>query len=145
MHVALFAAGTDDVDVRQAARALVPTRDRAGAADRRERARRRGAGGRLDRRAAIDYVGGALRGIEGWRLSPGHFAERHGLIVIIALGESIVAIGVGAAGLPARRRRARGGRARRRRLRGALVGLLRRGARAGRASGCTRCPGARAT
>jgi low temperature requirement protein LtrA len=27
---------------------------------------------------------------------PGHFAERHGLIVIIALGESIVAIGVGA-------------------------------------------------
>jgi len=44
----------------------------------------------------IDYVGGALRGIEGWRLSPGHFAERYGLIVIIALGESIVAIGVGA-------------------------------------------------
>jgi len=35
-------------------------------------------------------------GAEGWRLVPGHFAERHGLIVIIALGESIVAIGVGA-------------------------------------------------
>jgi low temperature requirement protein LtrA len=32
----------------------------------------------------------------GWRLVPGHFAERHGLIVIVALGESIVAIGVGA-------------------------------------------------
>ena len=32
----------------------------------------------------------------GWRCVPGHFAERHGLIVIIALGESIVAIGVGA-------------------------------------------------
>ncbi len=32
----------------------------------------------------------------GWRLVPGHFAERHGAIVIIALGESIVAIGVGA-------------------------------------------------
>lgn len=29
---------------------------------------------------------------------PGHFAERHGLIVIIALGESIVAIGIGASG-----------------------------------------------
>ena len=29
---------------------------------------------------------------------PGHFAERHGLILIIALGESIVAIGVGAEG-----------------------------------------------
>jgi low temperature requirement protein LtrA len=32
---------------------------------------------------------------EGWTLVPGHFAERHGLIVIIALGESIVAIGAG--------------------------------------------------
>jgi low temperature requirement protein LtrA len=48
---------------------------------------------------AIDYLG-ALRGRgQGWRLSPAHFAERHGLIVIIALGESIVAIGVGAAGV----------------------------------------------
>jgi low temperature requirement protein LtrA len=37
-----------------------------------------------------------LFGGEGWKLSPGHFAERHGLIIIIALGESIVAIGVGA-------------------------------------------------
>jgi len=34
-------------------------------------------------------------GSEGWKLEPGHFAERHGLILIIALGESIVAIGVG--------------------------------------------------
>jgi low temperature requirement protein LtrA len=34
-------------------------------------------------------------GSEGWTLVPGHFAERHGLIVLIALGESIVAIGVG--------------------------------------------------
>ena len=31
----------------------------------------------------------------GWRLMTSHFAERHGLIVIIALGESIVALGVG--------------------------------------------------
>jgi low temperature requirement protein LtrA len=37
-----------------------------------------------------------LFGAEGWKLVPGHFAERHGLILIIALGESIVAIGVGA-------------------------------------------------
>ena len=35
-------------------------------------------------------------GAEGWILVPEHFAERHGLIIIIALGESIVAIGVGA-------------------------------------------------
>jgi low temperature requirement protein LtrA len=40
-----------------------------------------------------------LFGAAHWKLSPSHFAERHGLIVIIALGESIVAIGVGAAGL----------------------------------------------
>jgi low temperature requirement protein LtrA len=44
----------------------------------------------------IDLAGPFLFGVEGWRLEPGHFAERHGLIVIIALGESIVAIGVGA-------------------------------------------------
>jgi low temperature requirement protein LtrA len=35
-------------------------------------------------------------GSEGWKLEPSHFAERYGLIIIIALGESIVAIGVGA-------------------------------------------------
>jgi low temperature requirement protein LtrA len=33
---------------------------------------------------------------EGWQLAPGHFAERHGLVIIVALGESIVALGVGA-------------------------------------------------
>ena len=37
-----------------------------------------------------------LFGAGGWQLQPAHFAERHGLIVLIALGESIVAIGVGA-------------------------------------------------
>ena len=44
----------------------------------------------------LDMGGPFLFGSEGWKLVPGHFAERHGLIVIIALGESIVAIGVGA-------------------------------------------------
>src|SRR5262245_11150527 len=44
----------------------------------------------------LDLGGPYLFGTEGWRLVPGHFAERYGLIVIIALGESIVAIGVGA-------------------------------------------------
>src|SRR5438094_4326866 len=37
--------------------------------------------------------------LRGFRVSPEHFVERFGLIIIIALGESIVAIGVGAAGL----------------------------------------------
>ena len=38
-----------------------------------------------------------VAGTEGWHLSPGHFAERHGLVIIIALGESLVALGVGVA------------------------------------------------
>jgi low temperature requirement protein LtrA len=46
----------------------------------------------------LDFGGPYLFGIEGWQLVPGHFAERHGLIILIALGESIVAIGAGAAG-----------------------------------------------
>jgi low temperature requirement protein LtrA len=45
---------------------------------------------------AIDYGGLALRGVEGWQVEPSHFSERHGLIIIIALGESIVSLGVGA-------------------------------------------------
>jgi low temperature requirement protein LtrA len=44
----------------------------------------------------LDMGGPYFFGAEGWKLVPGHFAERHGLIVIIALGESIVAIGLGA-------------------------------------------------
>jgi low temperature requirement protein LtrA len=44
----------------------------------------------------LDLGGPLLFGIEGWKLVPGHFAERHGGIVIIALGESIVAIGIDA-------------------------------------------------
>jgi low temperature requirement protein LtrA len=50
----------------------------------------------------FDMGGPFLFGAEGWKLVPGHFAERHGAIIIIALGESIVAIGAGAnAGLAA--------------------------------------------
>src|SRR3954451_8763120 len=45
---------------------------------------------------ALDMGGPYFFGSEGWKLVPGHFAERHGLILIIALGESIVAIGIGA-------------------------------------------------
>jgi len=36
----------------------------------------------------------------GFQIGPAHFVERHGLVVIVAIGESIVAIGIGAAGLP---------------------------------------------
>ncbi len=100
MHIGLFAAATEHVDVRQAARALAVTATLAPMLLI--------VGALLDETAqtvlwivvlVIDFAGGGLRGIGGWRLSPGHFAERHSLIVIIALGESIVAIGVGAEGI----------------------------------------------
>ena len=46
---------------------------------------------------AVDYLGPLVVGVgQGWRVAPEHFAERHALIVLIALGESIIAIGVGA-------------------------------------------------
>jgi low temperature requirement protein LtrA len=46
---------------------------------------------------AIDYLGPVVIGVgRGWRVAPEHFSERHGLIILIALGESIIAIGVGA-------------------------------------------------
>jgi low temperature requirement protein LtrA len=40
-----------------------------------------------------------LRGTSGFLIEPAHFVERHGLVVIIAIGESIVAIGFGASTL----------------------------------------------
>jgi low temperature requirement protein LtrA len=46
-------------------------------------------------RLSVSFV----RGVSGFRVHAGHFVERYGLIVIIALGESIVAIGVGDLGV----------------------------------------------
>ena len=37
-------------------------------------------------------------GVEGFEISVPHFVERHGLVVLIAIGESVVAVGVGVAG-----------------------------------------------
>jgi low temperature requirement protein LtrA len=48
---------------------------------------------------AILYLSPLVGHMRGFRVSPEHFVERFGLIIIIALGESIVAIGVGAAGV----------------------------------------------
>jgi low temperature requirement protein LtrA len=41
------------------------------------------------------YVGAGLSGSAGWRVFPSHLAERYGLVLIIALGEAFVAIGIG--------------------------------------------------
>jgi low temperature requirement protein LtrA len=48
---------------------------------------------------ACTYVGAALSGSTGWQLHPSHFAERYGLVLIIALGEAFIAIGIGATGI----------------------------------------------
>lgn len=49
---------------------------------------------------AGDYLWTLFAGTD-WRLnSANHFVERYGLIIIVALGESIVSIGIGVAGLP---------------------------------------------
>lgn len=103
VHLAVYvvAAGDDAGLRRQLARTAVPVAVWAALLV---------AGAFLDEQARLvvwtvalvaDYAGIFAGGVEGWRLNAAaHFAERHGLIIIIALGESIVAIGVGAAGLP---------------------------------------------
>lgn len=50
---------------------------------------------------ALDYILVLLGGVNAWRIhSAAHWAERHALIIIVALGESIVSIGVGVTALP---------------------------------------------
>jgi low temperature requirement protein LtrA len=49
---------------------------------------------------ALEWVTPLVTGIGGFRIAPAHFVERHGLVVIVALGESVVAVGIGAAGRP---------------------------------------------
>jgi low temperature requirement protein LtrA len=45
---------------------------------------------------AVGFVAPIFVDVRAWRLAPAHFVERHGLIVIIAIGESLIAIGLGA-------------------------------------------------
>jgi low temperature requirement protein LtrA len=44
--------------------------------------------------AILDVIAALRAGRTEWRLFPGHFSERHGLFVIIALGEALIAAGV---------------------------------------------------
>jgi low temperature requirement protein LtrA len=100
MHIVLFAQATPNLAVHEAAIRLARTAIPAPALLI--------VAGLLDGPAqaslwavalAIDYGGPLVFGVSGFRVSVTHFAERFALIIIIALGESIVAIGVGAAGL----------------------------------------------
>ncbi len=49
--------------------------------------------------AAMLWVTPWLAGVEGFVIVVSHFVERHALVVIVALGESVVVIGAGVAGL----------------------------------------------
>jgi low temperature requirement protein LtrA len=44
----------------------------------------------------VGFAGPLFIRVSGWRVHPAYFVERHGLIVIIAIGESLAAIGLGA-------------------------------------------------
>jgi low temperature requirement protein LtrA len=99
LHIFIFAEANEDVDARLAIRRLARTALPAPALLI--------GGAFLDRDAqialwtvalAIDFAGPFVFGVRGFRVSAGHFAERFALIVIIALGESIVAIGTGLEG-----------------------------------------------
>lgn len=48
----------------------------------------------------LQFITPSLVGIRGFSIHSGHFVERYGLLMIIALGESIIAVGIGLAELP---------------------------------------------
>ena len=101
LHVLLYALATDDVGVRSAVLRFAPTAVGApilivvaAAFDGWTQA------ALWIVSLSLDYVGPALGRGRGWHVHAAHFAERHGLIMIIALGESIVAIGLTASASP---------------------------------------------
>ncbi|HEU0023529.1 MAG TPA: low temperature requirement protein A [Thermoleophilaceae bacterium] len=99
MHIFLFAEANEDIDTGQAivrlARTAIPAPALLIVAAL--------TGGTLQAilwivALAIDFSGPFVFGVRGFKVSAGHFAERFSLVVIIALGESIVAIGAGLTG-----------------------------------------------
>ncbi len=96
-HILLYAHAPNDVDIRGAVMRFAPTAVLGSALIVAASALDGVAQAALWAVALlIDYSGGLRGGGRGWKVSAGHFAERHGLIVIIALGEVVVASGVGA-------------------------------------------------
>ena len=98
-HIVLYAYAANDADVQEAVRRFAPPVTVAvsllvlasffdGAVQ----------GAIWALAIALDFSAGLVGRGRKWKLHPGHFAERHGLIVIIAFGESIVATGLGAQG-----------------------------------------------
>jgi low temperature requirement protein LtrA len=97
-HIALFAiASRDDRALRQSVIGLaVSTAIAVGILVGASFADGMLQGGLWALALGLDMAGPYFFGSEGWRLVPAHFAERHGLVIILALGESIVVLGIGA-------------------------------------------------
>jgi len=98
MHIALFMlASRDDANLRTSVIGLgISTAIASGLLVGASFADGALQGGLWALALVLDIAGPYFFGAEGWKLAPHHFSERHGLIMIIALGESIVAVGVGA-------------------------------------------------
>jgi low temperature requirement protein LtrA len=95
LHIVVYAYASPSVDIRAAVKGLIPGVSLAsgllvvaGTQDGVVQA------GLWCAALLFDYTA-PLWGEQAWTVHPSHFVERYGLIVIIALGESIVAIGVG--------------------------------------------------
>jgi low temperature requirement protein LtrA len=97
IHIAVYTYGAEDVDVRDAIVKLAPGLLGAPLLI--------AIGGFLDGGAQaglwivavlMDYGTPYVQDVSGFKVSPSHFHERFGLIVIIALGEAIVAAGTSA-------------------------------------------------
>jgi low temperature requirement protein LtrA len=98
LHIVIYAYASPSVDIREAVKRLIPGVTLAsgllivaGTQDGALQA------GLWCLALLFDYTA-PLWGQQAWTVHPSHFVERYGLIVIIALGESIVAIGLGLSG-----------------------------------------------
>ncbi|MEJ7789119.1 MAG: low temperature requirement protein A [Thermoleophilaceae bacterium] len=96
LHILLFAYASNDVDIVGATKRFAPAVGLSLALIFTAAFLDGPVQGVLWTLAVLIDCSGALLGGSGWKLHPTHFAERHGLIVIIAFGESIVATGLGA-------------------------------------------------
>jgi low temperature requirement protein LtrA len=97
LHLVLYGVvGRGDADLRRALMRIAPPALTAGALLVVAGAVHGGARLALWVCAVVlEYAAPHLGDLGGWYIAPDHFAERHGLVVLIALGESVIAIGAG--------------------------------------------------
>jgi low temperature requirement protein LtrA len=97
LHLVLYGVvGRGDADLRRALMRIAPPALTAGALLVVAGAANGGARLALWVCAVVlEYAAPHLGDLGGWYIAPDHFAERHGLVVLIALGESVIAIGAG--------------------------------------------------